>query len=178
MRAISTTAKRFVPSTAWTDAVHVKRFRASESRGEGSIRISLGMVRYRQIGKLCIWKWSFLRYLIDSLVSWISWNSLVTEPEQSSEWALNPFTGTYKETSIISGIDAAIWSKTNFGPTGNLTLEAFPFSAYVLFPALLQLFKFTLEVCSMSVFSKACDCATITSIVSKWRPFSRGSRDV
>jgi hypothetical protein len=44
---------------------------------------------------------------------------LVTEPKQSSEWALNPFTGIYKKSSIIPGTGAAIWSKNSFGPTAN-----------------------------------------------------------
>jgi hypothetical protein len=48
--------------------------------------------------------------------------------------------------SIISENDAAVWSKTNFGPAAHLTLEVVPFRRYAQFPALLTFFKCILEV--------------------------------
>jgi hypothetical protein len=35
--------------------------------------------------------------------------------------------GLYKERTIISGIGDALWSKTNFGPTGNNHPEPYIF---------------------------------------------------
>jgi hypothetical protein len=46
----------------------------------------------------------------------------------------------------ISGTCAAIWSKTNFGPTGPYHLKVVTFRAYAPFPALLPFFKCILEV--------------------------------
>jgi hypothetical protein len=57
----------------------------------------------------------------------------------------------YKEPSIISGTGPAIWTKTNFGPTGHHQ----PLSS--LLP----------RICTFPSHS-----ALITSIVSKLRPFS------
>jgi hypothetical protein len=52
----------------------------------------------------------------------------------------------YKEPSIISGTDAAIWSKINFVPTGHHHPPSSPFRAYAPFQALLPFFKCILEV--------------------------------
>jgi hypothetical protein len=52
----------------------------------------------------------------------------------------------YKEPSIIPGIDAAIWSKTNFVPTCHNHPEAVPFCAHASFQVLLPFFKCILEV--------------------------------
>jgi hypothetical protein len=73
--------------------------------------------------------------------------------------------------------------KLTLGLLATLTLEAVPFHAYVLFPALLPFFlNASYKSCSVRVFSTACDSASITSFVSKWRPFSfiftQGNRKV
>jgi hypothetical protein len=52
----------------------------------------------------------------------------------------------YKESSIISGTGAAIWSKLTLGLLATITLEVVPFGAYAPFPALLSSFKSILEV--------------------------------
>jgi hypothetical protein len=54
---------------------------------------------------------------------------------------------TYKETSIIVGTDAAIWSKKlTFGLLATISLEVVRFCTYAPFPALLPFFKCILEV--------------------------------
>jgi hypothetical protein len=53
----------------------------------------------------------------------------------------------YNESSIISGTGAAIWSKTNFGPTGHHHLGSSPLPhGYTPFSALVSFFKCILEV--------------------------------
>jgi hypothetical protein len=82
-----------------------------------------------------------------------------------------PIPRCYKESSIISGTGAVIWSKSNVGPTGHYHSRSSPFRAYVPYvprPFLNESWK----SCSVRLFSTACDSASITSIVSKWRPFS------
>jgi hypothetical protein len=76
----------------------------------------------------------------------------------------------------------AIWSELTLGLLATIILKLFPFCQYVLFPLLLQFFKCILEVVFCEGFSTACDSASVTSVVSKWRPFSfvfgRGNRKV
>jgi hypothetical protein len=70
----------------------------------------------------------------------------------------------YTELSIISGISDAIWSKTNFGPTRHHLPFARMHCCYCFCHYVLASWK----LCSVRVFSTACDSATITSVVSKW----------
>jgi hypothetical protein len=67
--------------------------------------------------------------------------------------------------------------KLTFGLLTTITLEVIPFRPYAPLPALLP-FKYIVEV----VFCEGgCDSASITLLVSKWRPFScilnRGNRE-
>jgi hypothetical protein len=65
----------------------------------------------------------------------------------------------YETVSIISGTGAAIWTKTNFGPTGRHHPRSIPFHMHAPFPALLTIFKCILKV----VFCTASNSASITS---------------
>jgi hypothetical protein len=56
--------------------------------------------------------------------------------------------------------------------TITITIEVVLFRSYAPFPALLTFYKASWKPCSVSVFSTACDSASITSIVTKWRPFN------
>jgi hypothetical protein len=53
-----------------------------------------------------------------------------------------------------------------------ITLEVVHFRAHLPFPALLPFLKCILEVVFCFMLSTVCDSASITSVVSKWRPFS------
>jgi hypothetical protein len=53
-----------------------------------------------------------------------------------------------------------------------IILKVVHFHMYTLFPVVLQFLNASWKSCSMRVFSSACNSASITSFVSKWRPFS------
>jgi hypothetical protein len=79
----------------------------------------------------------------------------------------------YKETSIILVTGATIWKKTNFLPTGCHHPRTIPLSARMYrYQRFCHFLNASWKSCSVRVFSIACDSATITSIVSKWRPFN------
>jgi hypothetical protein len=63
----------------------------------------------------------------------------------------------YKELSIISGTDAADWSKLTLRLLATITLEVVPFRAYAPFPALCHFLNAFWNPCCMRVFSTACD---------------------
>jgi hypothetical protein len=71
-------------------------------------------------------------------------------------------TGHLREQSIISGTSAAIWPRTNFGPTGHHNPRS---CAYATFPALLPFLNASWKSCSMSVLSTTCDSTLIISTV-------------
>jgi hypothetical protein len=81
-------------------------------------------------------------------------------------------TQAHKESSIISGTSAAVRSKITLGLLATIALEVDPTHAYAPFPALLPSLNASWKSCSVRVFSIACDSASVTSLVSKWRPFS------
>jgi hypothetical protein len=62
--------------------------------------------------------------------------------------------------------------KLTFDLLATTTLGVVPFHAYALFPALLPFLNASWKSCSVKLFGTACDSASITSVVSKWRPFS------
>jgi hypothetical protein len=66
------------------------------------------------------------------------------------------------------------------GLLATITLEIIPFRMYTQFPALQPFFKGILEIVFREV-NTAFDSASISSIMSKWRPFgfifSRGNRE-
>jgi hypothetical protein len=72
--------------------------------------------------------------------------------------------------------------KITLGILTTITLEVLPTRKYAPFPVLLPLFKCILEVIICVVFSTAWNSASITSIVSKWRPlsfiFNQGNKKV
>jgi hypothetical protein len=53
-----------------------------------------------------------------------------------------------------------------------ITIKAVSFHAYATFSVLLPFSKFFLEIVFLRVFSTTCNSASVTSIVSEWRPFS------
>jgi hypothetical protein len=65
---------------------------------------------------------------------------------------------------IISGTGAAIWSKTEFGPTCHCHPEVVLFCSYAQFPALLPVLNASWKSCSMRVFSTTCDSASIIQL--------------
>jgi hypothetical protein len=79
---------------------------------------------------------------------------------------------------IISWTGAPIWSKTNFGPTGHHCTRSSLLPRVCTVPSASAIGS----QCFVRVFSTACDSASISSLVSKWRPFSfvssQGNRKV
>jgi hypothetical protein len=59
--------------------------------------------------------------------------------------------------------------KLTSGLLAGITLEVVPFRAYAPSLVLLPFLNASCKSCSVRVFSTACDSASITSIVSKWR---------
>jgi hypothetical protein len=59
----------------------------------------------------------------------------------------------YKEPSIITGTDAAIWPELTLSLLATIALEVVPFRTYALFPVLLPYIKCILEVvfCAQTV---------------------------
>jgi hypothetical protein len=53
-----------------------------------------------------------------------------------------------------------------------ITLEVATLRTYALLQCFCQFLNAFWKVCSVRVFSSACDSASITTVVSKWRPFS------
>jgi hypothetical protein len=62
--------------------------------------------------------------------------------------------------------------KLSLGLLATITLEVVPFHPYAPFHVLLLFLNAYWKLSSVRVFSIACDSAWITSVVSKWRPFS------
>jgi hypothetical protein len=58
--------------------------------------------------------------------------------------------------------------KVALGLLATIALGVVAFCAYAPFPALLPIWK----SCFVTLFSTACDSASITSVVSKWQSFS------
>jgi hypothetical protein len=78
---------------------------------------------------------------------------------------------TYKHPAIISGANAGILSKTNFGPTcHHHPREVVPFCMYAWLSLLLPFLNKSWKSCSVRVFSTICNSASITSNVWKWQP--------
>jgi hypothetical protein len=77
-------------------------------------------------------------------------------------------------TSIISGTGAAVWpKKTNFRPTGHHRPRSSPLSSHMhRSQRFCHFLNVSWKSCFVRVFSTACDSASITSVVSKWRPIS------
>jgi hypothetical protein len=73
---------------------------------------------------------------------------------------------------FISLITCPSGQKPTLSLLATVTLEIVTFRVYVPFPELLPFFYASWKSCSVSVFSTAYDSASITSVVSKWRPFS------
>jgi hypothetical protein len=70
---------------------------------------------------------------------------------------------TYKEPSITYRSSAAIWSKTNFGPTGHHYPRSSPLPhVWTVLNASAIFFNTSWKSCSDRAFSNACDSATIT----------------
>jgi hypothetical protein len=71
--------------------------------------------------------------------------------------------------------------KLTLGLLDTIILEVVAFHAYATFPVLLSFLNASWKSCPVKVFSTACDSASITSIVLKWRHFSfifnRGNRE-
>jgi hypothetical protein len=65
-----------------------------------------------------------------------------------------------------------IWSETNFGPTSHHHPQSSPLLRVYTIPSMLAISKCILKPCSVRVFNTAYNSASITSFVSKWRPFS------
>jgi hypothetical protein len=61
--------------------------------------------------------------------------------------------------------------KLTLGLLAAITLQVVLFRAYAPLPALLPFLHASRKSCYVPVFSPACESASITSIVSKWRPF-------
>jgi hypothetical protein len=58
------------------------------------------------------------------------------------------------------------------GLLATIAFEVVPFREYVPFQTLLPFLNVPWKLCSVRVFSTVCDSASITYIVSKWRPYS------
>jgi hypothetical protein len=79
---------------------------------------------------------------------------------------------TCKESSIISMTGASVWSKTNFKSNGYHNPRSRLLRCVCTVPSASAIFKCILKSRSVRVLSTACDSASITYNVSKWRHFN------
>jgi ABC-type Co2+ transport system permease subunit len=75
----------------------------------------------------------------------------------------------YVVVSIICELVLPSGQTLTLGPQATITLEVVPFCTYARFCHFLNAFW---KSRSVSMFSTACDSASVTSLVSKWWPLS------